>query len=73
MASGIKIRNTYPTVNPVGDPFRVGRIESTKAMSAVNRGATFKCSGFYQEDSLKLKGRLRDKRGENYDELLDKL
>ena len=42
-------------------------------MSAVNRGATFKCSGFYQEDSLRLKSRLRGKRGENYDELLVKL
>ena len=42
-------------------------------MSAANRGATFECSGFYQGDSLKPKNRLRDKRGENYDELLVKL
>ena len=42
-------------------------------MSAANRGATFKCLGFYQGDSLKLKSRLRGKRGENYDELLVKL
>ena len=42
-------------------------------MSAMNRGATFKYSGFYQNDSLKPKSRLRDKRGENYDELLVKL
>ena len=34
-------------------------------MSAMNRGATFKCSGFYQDDSLRLRSRLRDKRGEN--------
>ena len=59
--------------NPVVDPFRVGRVESTKAMSAANRGATFECSGFYQGDSLRPKRRLRGKRGENYDELLDKL
>ena len=59
--------------NLVGDPFHVGRVESTKAMSAANRGATFKRSGFYQDDSLKLKGRLRGERGENYDELLVKL
>ena len=42
-------------------------------MSAANRGATFKRSGFYRCDSLRLKGRLRGKRGENYDELLVKL
>ena len=42
-------------------------------MSAANRGATFRRLGFYQDDSLKPKNRLRDKRGENYDELLVKL
>ena len=42
-------------------------------MSAANRDATFEFSGLYQEDSLKPKGRLRGKRGENYDELLVKL
>ena len=42
-------------------------------MSAMNRSATFRCSGFYQSDSLKPKGRLRSKRGENYYELLVKL
>ena len=42
-------------------------------MSAANRGTTFKCSGFYQYDSLRLKRRLRGKRGENYYELLIKL
>ena len=42
-------------------------------MSAANRGTTFKCSGFYQYDSLKPEDRLRGKRGENYDELLVKL
>ena len=42
-------------------------------MSAANRDATFKCSGFYRNDSLRPKGRLRGKRGENYDELLVKL
>ena len=65
--------NSYPTINPVGDPFHKGRVESTEAMSAMNRGATFRCSGFYQDDSLKPKGRLRGKRGENYYELLIKL
>ena len=59
--------------NPVGDPFRVGRVESTKAVSAANRGATFEFLGFYQCDSLRPKRRLRGKRGENYDELLVKL
>ena len=59
--------------NPVGDPFRVGQVKSTKAMSATNRGATLECSGFYQDDSLKSQSRLRGKRGENYDELLVKL
>ena len=59
--------------NPVGDPFCVGQVESTKAMSAANRGTTFKCLGFYQCDSLRPKSRLRDKRGENYYELLVKL
>ena len=42
-------------------------------MSAANRGATLKHSGFYLDDSLEPKNRLRDKRGENYDELLVKL
>ena len=69
----MKITNGYPTINPVGDPFHKGRVKNTKAMSATNRGATFKCSGFYQDDSLKLKGRLRGKRGENYYELPVKL
>ena len=69
----MKITNGYPTINPVGDPFRKGRIESTKAMSATNRGTTFKFSGFYPSDSLRPKCRLRGKRGENYYELLVKL
>ena len=51
--------------NPVGDPFHVGWVESTKAMSAANRGAIFRCSGFYRYDSLKPEDRLRGKRGEN--------
>ena len=55
------------------NPFHVGRVESTKAMSATNRSATFRCSGFYQNDSLRPENRLRGKRGENYDELLIKL
>ena len=42
-------------------------------MSAANRGATFELLGFYQCDSLRSQSRLRGKRGENYDELLDKL
>ena len=58
--------------NPVGDPFHEGQVKSTKAMSAMNRGTTFKFSGFYQGDSLRPKGRLRSKRGENYYELLIK-
>ena len=62
----MKITNSYPTVNLVGDPFCEGQVESTKAMSATNRGATFRCSGFYRDDSLGPKSRLRGKRGENY-------
>ena len=68
-----KITNGYPTVNPVGDPFHEGQVESTKAMSATNRDVTLRCSGFYRCDSLKPEDKLRDKRGENYYELLVKL
>ena len=59
--------------NLVGDPFHVGRVESTKAMSAVNRGATFRLFRILSDDSLRSESRLRGKRGENYNELLIKL